>query len=257
MCSSDLSSWGRMIYCFDLDGTICSSVEKSQYELAVPDVQVVNEINRLYDSGHKIKIMTARGCISQIDHTNITKKQLREWGVKYHELIMHVKPHAHLFIDDKAVNIEDWKKQIPQVKGIIASAFDVIHPGYIRMFKDAKLYCNHLTVALHEDPSLERSIKLKPVQTVEERKEILQSIRYVDDVVTYKVEDEYLGYLKSGEYNVRFLGTDYKTRPYTGPEIAIDIVWLDRESHEYSSTRLKTQIYESVKVKKEQIENYD
>ena len=37
-------------------------------------------------------------------------------------------------------------------KGIIAGAFDVIHPGYIRMFKDAKTHCNHLTVALHEDP---------------------------------------------------------------------------------------------------------
>jgi glycerol-3-phosphate cytidylyltransferase len=104
---------------------------------------------------------------------------------------------------------------------------------------------------------VERSIKLKPVQTVEERKEILQSIRYIDNVITYKVEKEYLNYLKSGEYNVRFLGTDYKTMPYTGPEIPIDIVWLDRESHEYSSTRLKTLIYESVKEKKEQIENYD
>ena len=43
-----------MIYCFDLDGTICTSVKKSQYELAKPDNVVVNEINRLYDEGHKI-----------------------------------------------------------------------------------------------------------------------------------------------------------------------------------------------------------
>ena len=146
---------------------------------------------------------------------------------------------------------------LPRVAGIIASAFDVIHPGYIRMFRDAKDYCNHLTVALHEDPSVERANKLKPVQTVEERKEILQSIRYIDDVVTYKVEEEYLNYLRSGKYNVRFLGTDYKSQPYTGFNIPIDIVWLSREDHEYSSTRLKTQIYESVKAKKEITEDYD
>ena len=76
-------------------------------------------------------------------------------------------------------------------------------------------------------------------------------------MVTYKVEEEYLDYLKSGDYNVRFLGTDYKTRPYTGQDIPIDIIWLDRESHEYSSTRLKTLIYESIKIKKAETENYD
>ena len=143
------------------------------------------------------------------------------------------------------------------MKGILAGAFDVIHPGYIRMLKDAKLYCNHLTVAIHEDPSIERSHKLQPVQSVEERMEILKSIKYIDNVVTYKVEDQYLDYLRSGEYNVRFLGTDYKTRPYTGKDIPIDIIWLDRESHEYSSTKLKTLIYESIKIKKTETENYD
>jgi hypothetical protein len=45
-----------------------------------------------------------------------------------------------------------------------------------------------------------------------------------DDVVTYKVEEEYLNYLRSGKYNVRFLGTDYKSQPYTGFNIPIDIV---------------------------------
>jgi glycerol-3-phosphate cytidylyltransferase len=251
-----------MIYCFDIDGTLCDTPNnefgKPDYVNAKPVPFMVEQVNRLYDEGNHIIMQTARGKGSGIDHTELTKKQLNEWGYKYHELFpMFCKPTADIFIDDKGINVEDWKNTQPLKCGIIASAFDVIHPGYIRMFKDAKLYCNHLTVALHEDPSVERSIKLKPVQTVEERKEILQSIRYVDNVVTYKVEEEYLNYLKSGEYNVRFLGTDYKTRPYTGPEIPIDIVWLDRESHEYSSTRLKTQIYESVKAKKEQIENYD
>ena len=66
-----------------------------------------------------------------------------------------------------------------------------MHPGYIRMFADAKQHCNHLTVALHEDPSMARPHKLKPVQTVEERKEILKAIKYVDDVVVYQAEDTF------------------------------------------------------------------
>jgi len=233
-----------MIYCFDIDGTICTSVNNSEYEKALPDNIVVNEINRLYDEGHTIKIMTARGCVSGVDHTLLTKKQLNLWGVKYHELLMHVKPHAHWFIDDKGINVSEWKQRIPRVKGIVAGAFDVLHPGYIRMFDECKKHCNHLTIALHDDPSSERSHKLKPVQSLEERKEILRSIKYVDDIITYQTEEEFLSYLE--KYDVRFLGDDYKDGSYTGRDIDIGIVFINR-NHGYSTTKLKTRIYESLK----------
>ena len=169
------------------------------------------------------------------------------WGVKYHELEpMFHKPTADIFIDDKGINVEEWKKTVPPKKGIIAGAFDVIHPGYIRMFKDAKEHCNHLTVALHEDPSMARPHKLKPVQTVEERREILLALRDVDDVVVYQEEETFLSYLK--DYDMRFLGTDYIDGSYTGKDIPIDIIWLDREKHDYSTTRMKRLIFESVAV---------
>ena len=107
----------------------------------------------------------------------------------------------------------------PQKKGIVAGAFDIIHPGYIRMFKECKMYCNHLTIALHEDPSTERQQKLKPVHTLEERKEILKSIIYIDDIVVYREEKTFLNYLK--DYDIRFLGDDYKDGSYTGKEIIL------------------------------------
>ena len=56
------------------------------------------------------------------------------------------------------------------VKGVIAGNFDVLHPGYINMFKDCYNKCTSLVVLLHEDPSLERPHKKKPVLSVEERK---------------------------------------------------------------------------------------
>lgn len=233
-----------MIYCFDLDGTICTSVEKSQYEKAKPDFVVVNEINRLYDEGNTIKIMTARGCVSGVDHTQLTKKQLNEWGVKHHELLMHIKPHAHWFIDDKGIHVSEWKARIPRVCGIVAGAFDLIHPGYIKMFEECKRHCTHLTVALHEDPSLARPSKLPPVQSVEERKEILKAIRYVDDIVVYQAEDTFLWYLESGKYDVRFLGEDYTDGSYTGYDLPIDIVFVNR-GHDYSTTELKRKIVKS------------
>jgi hypothetical protein len=99
----------ELIYCFDLDGTICTTVENSAYETSEPDSYVVQQINALRQSGHRIIIMTARGCRSGTDHTELTRFQLNEWGVGYDELIMHKKPYADIFIDDRAVNINDWK----------------------------------------------------------------------------------------------------------------------------------------------------
>ena len=41
------------------------------------------------------------------DWSELTKKQLSDWGVNYHELIMG-KPEGDVFIDDKAFNSENW-----------------------------------------------------------------------------------------------------------------------------------------------------
>jgi len=238
-----------MKYCFDIDGTICNTPinpmdNKLDYFNSIPFPFMVEQINKLFHEGNYIVIMTGRGRSSGIDWTKLTKTQLSNWGIKYHELEpMFHKPVADLFIDDKGINVEDWKKTVPLKKGIVAGAFDIIHPGYIKMFKEAKQHCNHLTVALHEDPSMARPHKLKPVQTVEERKEILKSIKYVDDVVVYQAEETFLSYLY--DYDIRFLGDDYKDGSYTGKDNPIDIIWLDR-SHEYSTTELKKRIYESV-----------
>jgi cytidyltransferase-like protein len=48
-------------------------------------------------------------------------------------------------------------------RGVIAGNFDVLHPGYIAMFEECKKYCDRLIVCLHEDPSIERPEKLKPI----------------------------------------------------------------------------------------------
>ena len=54
--------------------------------------------------------------------------------------------------------------------GLVAGNFDVIHPGYVKLFEDAKSKaCNYLVVALQGDPTIERPQKCKPVQSIKER----------------------------------------------------------------------------------------
>ncbi|NQV47714.1 MAG: hypothetical protein HQ504_08025 [Rhodospirillaceae bacterium] len=96
-----------MIYCFDIDGTICSNTE-GDYEAAEPFKDVVEWVNALFEDGHRILLNTARGGTTGIDWTKVTERQLKEWGVRYHELIMG-KPTADVFIDDRAINADSWR----------------------------------------------------------------------------------------------------------------------------------------------------
>tara|TARA_Y100000385_G_scaffold287485_1_gene351854 strand:- start:1031 stop:1444 length:414 start_codon:yes stop_codon:yes gene_type:complete len=131
------------------------------------------------------------------------------------------------------------------VKGVIAGAFDVIHPGYIKMFKEAKQHCDSLIILLHTDPTIERPKKLKTILSVDDRKEILESIKYVDSVVRYTYEEQLYDLLKMGEFDIRFLGDDYKDEPFTGDNLRILIHYLNRD-HGWSTTKYKKLIYESI-----------
>ena len=132
------------------------------------------------------------------------------------------------------------------LKGVIAGNFDVIHPGYIEMFNEMKNHCDILIVLLHTDPSIERPNKLKPVTTAEERKKMLLSFEAVDDVFCYTYEEQLLDLLKWGEFDIRFLGDDYKNKPFTGDNLKTPIFYLNR-NHGWSTTKFKTLISNSLK----------
>jgi glycerol-3-phosphate cytidylyltransferase len=128
--------------------------------------------------------------------------------------------------------------------GVIAGNFDVIHPGYMKMFRECKDNCSVFIVFLHTDPSIERPDKLKPILTTEERIEILRGIRYIDDVVPYDTEKDLLHLLTSYRPDVRFLGDDYKEKEYTGKGLT-PIHWIARD-HGWSTTKFKTLIANSL-----------
>lgn len=96
-----------MIIYIDIDETICHSANKD-YPNAKPILENIHKANSLYDKGHTIVYWTARGSSSGIDWTELTHQQLKNWGVKFHELKLG-KPSYDLWIDDKAINALDWK----------------------------------------------------------------------------------------------------------------------------------------------------
>lgn len=97
-----------MIYCFDIDGTLCET-RAGDYKNAQPMVERIRFVNGLYEKGHTIKMATARGAETGMDWLELTEHQLTQWGVRYNELFMG-KPYADVYVDDRAVSAADFFK---------------------------------------------------------------------------------------------------------------------------------------------------
>ena len=109
----------KKIICFDLDNVICKT-KKNYYNSSKPIKGNIEVINKLYDKGFYIKIFTSRFMgrsnenirIAKKKGYKLSKKQLKEWNVMHHKLIMG-KPSYDLFIDDKNFEFnKNWSKKL-------------------------------------------------------------------------------------------------------------------------------------------------
>jgi dTDP-glucose 4,6-dehydratase len=94
-----------MLIYVDIDNTICVT-RGTDYPNSQPRYDQIAKINKLYDQGNEIIYWTARGSVSGMDWTLLTKQQLTQWGAKHHDVKLG-KPHYDLFICDKSKRIEE------------------------------------------------------------------------------------------------------------------------------------------------------
>ena len=129
--------------------------------------------------------------------------------------------------------------------GIITGNFDIIHPGYVKMFKEFNNACEYQFVLLHDDPSIERPTKLKPILSIDERIEMITPYLDTCFFMTYNTEQELLQLIKSLNPDLRILGQDYCCKPYTGDDLGIPTYLVDR-SHGWSTTKYKELVANSI-----------
>ena len=133
-----------------------------------------------------------------------------------------------------------------EIVGFTAGNFDLLHPGYIITFEEARRHCDKLLVFLQIDPSLHRKSKYKPVIPLYDRYKALMAIKYVDEVYTYQTEEELYELIKWSKPDIRILGEDYigsdgKPKPFTGDDLPPKVIYTTR-SHGWSTTRVKNLI---------------
>ena len=118
----DITERRKDIYCIDIDGTLTEPHEGTPWE-AVPRYDRIEYVNKLYDEGATIYLMTARGFIRSTEKypndilkaqaeqdaycREKTEAQLKKWGVKYHALYFG-KPRAAVYVDDRGMSDEDF-----------------------------------------------------------------------------------------------------------------------------------------------------
>lgn len=131
-------------------------------------------------------------------------------------------------------------------RGFACGIFDLFHVGHVLMLQECKAHCDYLIVALNKAENIDKSInpdKKSPLFTITERKLILESCKFVDEVLVYNSEEELLHILKTKSINVRFLGDDYKGKLITGNNLNIEIFYTNR-SHGLSTSYYKNKLKE-------------
>jgi glycerol-3-phosphate cytidylyltransferase len=137
--------------------------------------------------------------------------------------------------------------------GFTASAFDLLHAGHVLMLEEAKTVCDYLVVGLQIDPTVDRSTKNKPVQTVVERYLQLRACKYVDEIIPYSSEKDLEDILSAMPITIRILGEEYKNQDFTGRDIckkkSIEL-YFNQRHHRFSSSDLRSRVTKAEHDKK-------
>lgn len=109
------------------------------------------------------------------------------------------------------------------------------------MLQEAKTQCDHLTVALQTDPTIDRPSKNKPIQSIFERWVQLDACKHVDQIIPYSTEEDLENILLSYPWDVRIIGEEYRDKAYTGWDLGIHPYYNSRK-HSFSSTDLRERV---------------
>jgi D-beta-D-heptose 7-phosphate kinase/D-beta-D-heptose 1-phosphate adenosyltransferase len=127
-----------------------------------------------------------------------------------------------------------------QSKIFVNGCFDILHPGHMRLLKFAKSHGSTLIVGIDSDVRV-KAIKgnNRPINNQDFRKEMLLSIRYVDDVIIFNSDLELKSLIKEINPSIMIIGSDWKNKSIIGSEFVKKIIFFDRIENYASTTIIK------------------
>ena len=107
--------------------------------------------------------------------------------------------------------------------------FDILHRGHIELFKYAKSLGDELIVGIDSDKKVkEDKGEDRPINSLDDRAIILQSIKYIDRVIEFDSTDELRNLIKDIKPDIMVIGSDWKGKDVIGQEFTDKLVFFDR-----------------------------
>tara|TARA_R110002110_G_scaffold25679_12_gene95076 strand:- start:165 stop:557 length:393 start_codon:yes stop_codon:yes gene_type:complete len=116
--------------------------------------------------------------------------------------------------------------------------FDVLHRGHIQLFEYARHMGDKLIVGIDSDVKVANDKgPNRPINTQEDRKYLLESIRHIDEVKVFNSSAELEGFIKQINPDIMVIGSDWKEKRVVGAEFAKKVLFFDRIAN-YSTTNI-------------------
>lgn len=134
-----------------------------------------------------------------------------------------------------------------KIVGVTAGSFDLTHSGHYLMFEECKGQCDYLIVFLQTNPNVDRAEKNVPVQSMNERYLQVRACKYVDEIIVYETEQDLYNLFCSINFDKRFIGSDWKGKPFTGHDIEgmMEKVVFNSRNHGFSTSSLRKRVFEA------------
>ena len=119
----------------------------------------------------------------------------------------------------------------------VNGTFDILHPGHVQLLNYAKSLGNSLTVAIDSDRRVtEKKGPSRPINNVEDRAFMLQSLKSVDYVVVFDSDEELERCIKTVKPDIMVVGSDWKGKSVIGSMYSAELRFFDRVD-EYATTK--------------------
>lgn len=120
----------------------------------------------------------------------------------------------------------------------VNGCFDILHRGHIELFSYAKSLGDYLMVAIDSDNRVKKMKgQTRPFNNQEDRKYVLESIRYIDEVLFFDNSEELEYLIYAYNPDIMIVGSDWKGKEVIGSKHAKELVFFDRVG-DYSTTKI-------------------
>jgi rfaE bifunctional protein nucleotidyltransferase chain/domain len=114
-------------------------------------------------------------------------------------------------------------------KVVVNGTFDILHLGHLKMLEFARSFKDSYVLVLIDQDERVKKLKgpARPVNTFEERKTMLESLKFVDKVKGFNSDSELEDLIQEYTPDIMVKGSDYKDKTIIGAEFCKEIRFYD------------------------------